>query len=103
MPDRPTIVRPVDTPRLNAAKRGVSAKMGAVLNRTGAGWNPELLAAPYAAAALEADDGHAGERDLITQHHGIARPDLVAVLELAAGAVDGEHGTAGRLHRGCPR
>ena len=46
------IVRPIDTPRLTAATRGVSQRMGDVLNRAGAHWEPRLLASLYAAAAL---------------------------------------------------
>lgn len=102
MPDRPTIVRPIDTPRLNAAGRGVSTKMGEVLNHANADWNPQLLAGLYAAAALEADDAHAAERGLITQHHGIARGDLTAALDLAQQALDGQHAAPGKLHPRCP-
>jgi RES domain-containing protein len=101
--ERPTIVRPLDTPRLAAAERGVSAKMGEVLNRAGARWEPRLLANLYAAAALEADDAHGAEHDLLTQHHKIVRADLAAVLGLAAEALDGQHAVPGKLHRGCPQ
>jgi hypothetical protein len=72
--------------------------MGEVLNHASADWSPQLLAGLYAAAALEAGNGHAAERDLITQHHGIARGDLEAVLELAQMALDGQHAVPGKLH-----
>jgi hypothetical protein len=65
------IVRPIDTPRLTAATRGVSRRMGDVLNHAEAQWEPRLLANLYAAAALHADDAHGAEHDLITQHYGI--------------------------------
>ena len=97
------IVRPLDTPRLTAAATGVSRKMGDVLNQAGAQWEPRLLANLYAAAALEADDAHGTEHNLITQHYGIDRDDLVAVLDLAAEAVDGLHAVIGELHPGCLR
>jgi hypothetical protein len=97
------IVRPLDTPRLTAAATGVSRKMGDVLNQAGAQWEPRLLANLYAAAALEADDAHGTEHNLITQHYGIDRDDLVAVLDLAAEAVDGRHAVTGELHPDCPR
>jgi hypothetical protein len=42
------IVRPLDTPRLMAAERGVSAAMGNVLNRVGETWNTRVLARLYA-------------------------------------------------------
>jgi hypothetical protein len=102
MQARDKIVRPVDTPRLTAATVGVSRKMGDVLNRAGAQWEPRLLANLYAAAALEADDAHGAEHDLITQHHGITCTDLSAVLQLAGRALDGRHGAAGDLHGDCP-
>lgn len=41
----------------------------------------------------------------VTQHYDIRRPDLAAVLELAAAAstvIDGQHGVTGKLHRDCP-
>ena len=57
----PRIVRPVATPRLTAAEVGVSRKMGEVLNRAGARWEPRLLASLYAAAAVTADDAY-GDR-----------------------------------------
>ena len=50
------IVRPLDTPRLMAAERGVSASMGEVLNRATETWNTRILARLYASAALAADD-----------------------------------------------
>lgn len=96
------IVRPIATPRLTAAALGVSRKMGDVLNRASAQWEPRLLASLYAAAALEADDAHGSEHDLITQH-GIGRADLAAVLHLAADALDGQHAVAGAVHADCPR
>ena len=102
MRDRAKIVRPIDTPRLQAATVGVSRKMGDVLNRASADWEPRLLASLYAAAALEADDGHGSEHDLITQHYGIKRVDLVAVLTLAGTALDGRHAVPGELHGDCP-
>lgn len=55
------------------------------------------------AAALEADDAYGEEHELITQHYGIKRSDLAAVIELAAGAVDGRHVVPGELHQDCPR
>jgi hypothetical protein len=100
---RNRIVRPIDTPRHTAAAVGVSRKMGEVLNRAGAQWEPRLLASLYAAAALEADDAHGRERDLVTQHHGVTRTDLAAVLGLAAAALDGRHAVPGELHTDCPR
>ena len=75
--------------------------MGEVLNHASAEWSPQLLAGLYAAAALEAGNAHAAERDLITQHHGIARGDLEAVLELAQKALDGQHAVPGKLHQRC--
>jgi hypothetical protein len=87
MRPRGTIVRPLDTPRLTAATTGVSRKMGDVLNRASAQWEPRLLAALYAAAALEADDAHGAMHDLITQHYAISRADLLAVVQLAAQAL----------------
>ena len=72
--------------------------MGEVLNHASADWSPQLLAGLSAAAALEAGNAHAAERDLITQHHGIARGDLEAVLELAQKALDGQHAVPGKLH-----
>lgn len=110
MPSRPQtrqqINRPLATPRLTAATTGVSRKMGEVLNHAGADWEPRLLANLYAAAALQADDAHGTDRDLVTQHHHITRADLAAVLRLAAAgatALDGEHGSTGNLHPGCAR
>lgn len=97
------IVRPIATPRLTAAAVGVSRKMGDVLNQASAQWEPRLLASLYAAAALEADDAHGSEHDLITQQHGIGRADLAAVLRLAADALDGQHAVAGAVHADCPR
>jgi hypothetical protein len=79
--------------------------MGQVLNHAGADWEPRPLASLYA-AALEADDAHGAEHDLITQHHRITRADLAAVLRLAGlgnAALDGQHGSTGTLHIGCPR
>jgi hypothetical protein len=95
------IVRPIDTPRLTAATRGVSQRMGDVLNRAGAQWEPRLLANLYAAAALHADDAHGEEHGLITQHHAILRSDLVVVLDLAAASIVGRHGGSGQ-HGDCP-
>lgn len=97
------IVRPIATPRLTAAALGVSRKMADVLNRSSAQWEPRLLADLYAAAALEADDAHGTEHDLIIQHHDIKRADLVAVLVLASQALDGEHGAPGKIHQDCTR
>ena len=97
------IVRPVDTRRLTAAALGVSRRMADVLNRSSARWEPRLLASLYAAAALEADDAHGTEHQLITQHHGIQHADLVAVLALAGEALDGQHAVTGRLHQDCAR
>ena len=83
MRQRGKIVRPIDTPRLTAATVGVSRKMGEVLNQAGAQWEPRLLANLYAASALEADDAHGEEHDLISQHYGLSKVDLIAVLGLA--------------------
>jgi hypothetical protein len=99
---RGKIVRPIDTPRLTAATVGVSRKMGEVLNQAGAQWEPRLLANLYAAAALEADDAHGEEHDLISQHYGISKSDLVAVLDLASSALDGRHAAPGQIHDNCP-
>ena len=95
------IVRPLDTPRLTAASRGVSQKMGDVLNRAGAQWEPRLLANLYAAAALHADDAHGEEYNLITQHYGVLKGDLVIVVDLAAASIVGRHGGSGE-HGDCP-
>jgi hypothetical protein len=95
------IVRPIDTPRLTAATRGVSRRMGDVLNRAGAQWEPRLLANLYAAAALRADDAHGEEHDLITQHYGILKSDLLVVVNLAAASIVGRHGGSGE-HGDCP-
>jgi hypothetical protein len=76
--------------------------MGEVLNRAAAQWEPRLLANLYASAALEADDAHGEEHELITQHYGIKRPDLAALIELAATGVDGRHAVPGKLHQDCP-
>ena len=108
MGDRPmrprgTIVRPLDTPRLTAAASGVSRKMGGVLNRASAQWEPRLLAALYAAAALEADDAHGAKHHLITQHYAISRADLLAVVQLAAQALGDRHAVPGALHTDCPQ
>jgi hypothetical protein len=51
---------------------------------------------------LEADDAHGEEHELITQHYGIKRPDLAALIELAATGVDGRHAVPGKLHQDCP-
>jgi hypothetical protein len=99
---RGKIVRPIDTPRLTAATVGISRKMGDVLNRAGAQWEPRLLASLYAAAALEADDAHGEEHDLISQHYGISKSDLIAVIDLAESAVDPGHASPGQLHDSCP-
>jgi hypothetical protein len=95
------IVRPLDTPCLTAAARGVSQKMGDVLNRAGAQWEPRLLANLYAAAALHADDAHGEEYNLITQHYGVLKGDLVIVVDLAAASIVGRHGGSGE-HGDCP-
>jgi hypothetical protein len=94
------IVRPLDTPRLMAAERGVSAAMGNVLNRVGETWNTRVLARLYASAALAADDKHGREHNLITQHHGITEPDLLDVIALAVPPV--AHGVPGEVHPGAP-
>jgi hypothetical protein len=99
---RGKIVRPSDTSRLTAATVGVSRKMGEVLNRAGAQWEPRLLANLYAAAALEADDAHGEEHDLISQHYGISKTDLIAVIDLAASAVNPGHAVPGQIHDSCP-
>jgi hypothetical protein len=100
MRPRGTIVRPLDTPRLTAATTGVSRKMGDVLNRASAQWEPRLLAALYAAAALEADDAHGAKHDLITQHYAISRADLLASPALhAADPSTAAASAQGRLRR----
>jgi hypothetical protein len=99
---RGKIVRPIDTPRLTAATVGISRKMAEVLNQAGAQWEPRLLANLYAASALGADDAHGEEHDLISQHYGISKSDLVAVLDLASGALDGRHAAPGQIHDNCP-
>jgi hypothetical protein len=98
---RGKIVRPIDTPRLTAATVGVGRKMGDVLNHAGARWEPRLLANLYAAAALEADDVHGEEHHLISQHYGISKPDLIAVIDLSASAVSPGHAVPGALHDNC--
>jgi hypothetical protein len=99
---RGKIVRPLDTPRLTAATVGVSRTMGDVLNQAAAQWEPRLLANLYAGAALEADDAHAEEHDLICQHYGISKTDLILVLDLAASALDGRHAVPNHIHDNCP-
>jgi hypothetical protein len=69
--------------------------MGDVLNRAGAQWEPRLLASLYAAAALGADDAHGEEHDLITQHYGILKSDLMIVVDLAAASIVGMAAPAG--------
>ena len=75
--------------------------MGDVLNRAGAQWEPRLLANLYAAAALRADDAHGEEHDLITQHYGILKSDLVVIVDLAAASIVGRHGGSGEDHGNC--
>ena len=101
MRQRGKIVRPIDTPRLTAATVGVSRKMGEVLNHAGSHWEPRLLANLYAAAALEADDAHGEEHDLLSQHYGVSKTDLIAVIDLAANAVEPGHAVPGALHDNC--
>lgn len=43
---------------------------------------PRLLADLYAAAALQADDAYGEEHDLVSQHYGISKADLSAVIAL---------------------
>lgn len=102
MRQRGKIVRPIDTPRLTAATVGVSRKMGEVLNSAGAQWEPRLLSNLYASAALEADDAHGEAYDLVSQHYGISKADLVLVLDLAASALDGRHAVPNGIHDNCP-
>ena len=102
MRQRGKIVRPIDTPRLTAATVGVSRKIGEVLNQAGAQWEPRLLANLYAASALEADDAHGEEHDLISQHYGISKSDLIAVLDLASSALDRRHAAPGQIRDHCP-
>jgi hypothetical protein len=59
------------------------------------------LANLYAAAALRADDAHGEEHDLITQHYGILKSDLMIVIDLAAASVVGRHGGSPE-HGDCP-
>ncbi len=75
--------------------------MGEVLNNAGAQWEPRLLANLYAAAAVEADDAHGAEHDLVTQHYDVRRADLAGVIDLAERALDGRHGVPGALHGEC--
>ena len=44
-------------------------------------WEPRLPVNLYAAAAPQADDAHGEEHDLIIQHYGILRSDLVTVVD----------------------
>jgi TetR/AcrR family transcriptional repressor of nem operon len=67
MPGRPTIVRPLDTPRLDAAKRGVATQMGQVLNRAGAQCNWQLLAALYAVVGALSGLGRLAYRGAIAR------------------------------------
>jgi hypothetical protein len=99
---RGKIVRPIDTPRLTAATVGGQPQDGQVLNQTGAQWGPRLLANLYPSAALEADDDHGEEHDLISQHYGISRADLELVLDLASSALDGRHAVPNGIHDNCP-
>ena len=39
---------------------------------------------------------------LMSQHYGISKSDLIAVLDLAASALDGRHAAPGQIHDGCP-
>lgn len=102
MRQRGKIVRPIDTPRLTAATVGVSRKMGEVLNQAGAQWEPRLLANLYASAALAADDAHGEEHEMISQHYGIVKADLVLVLDLATSSLDGRHAVPNGIHNNCP-
>ena len=45
---RGKIVRPLDTPRMTAAKVSVNCRMADVLNQARAQWEPWLLASIYA-------------------------------------------------------
>ena len=47
-------------------------------------------------------DAHAEEHDLISQHYGISKSDLIAVLDLAATGLDGRHAAPGQIHDNCP-
>ena len=76
--------------------------MGDVLNHAGADWEPRLLANLYAGAALAADDAYGEEHGLISQHYGIGRTDLIAVLDLAATAIEPGHAVPNHLHDNCP-
>jgi hypothetical protein len=77
--------------------------LGDVLNHAGAEWEPRLLANLYAAVALEADEAHGEEHDLISQHYGVSKTDLIAVLDLASTGLDGRHAAPGEVHDNCPR
>ena len=39
---------------------------------------------------------------LMSQHYGISKSDLIAVLDLAASALDGRHAAPGQIHDNCP-
>ena len=77
--------------------------MADVLNRASAQWGPRLLASIYAAAALEGDDAHGREHQLVTQHYGIRYDDLLLVLSMRPTLRDGEHAITGKLHWHCAR
>ena len=72
--------------------------MAEVLNQAIAQWEPRLLANLYAASAIEADDAHGEEPDLVSQHYGIRKADL----DLASSALDGRHATPDQIHDNCP-
>ena len=74
---------------------------GDVLKHAGAQWEPRLLANLYAAAALHPDDAHGEEHDLITQHYGIPKSDLVIAVNHAAVLIVGRPGGTSE-HGDCP-
>ena len=50
---------------------------------------------------MHADDARDEEHDLITQHYGILKSDLLIVVDLAAASIVGRHGGSGE-HGDCP-
>ena len=57
---------------------------------------------PLRLRRAEADDPHGEEHDLISQHYGISKADLVLVLDLASSALDGRHAIPNGIHDNCP-
>jgi hypothetical protein len=40
--------------------------------------------------------------DLISQHYGISKADLIAVIDLATSALDSRRAVPGQIHDNCP-